>query len=52
MSGGVGLLVQCVGSLLRPGNPAVAAELEPFAPLSTEEMEDDFYYGDALFFHL
>lgn len=47
MSRGVRLLVQCVGDLLRPSNPAVAAELEHFATLSTEEMDDDFYYRDG-----
>lgn len=42
MSRGVRLLVQCVGDLLRPSNPAVAEELDHFANLSTE-MDNDFF---------
>lgn len=48
MSQGVRLLVQCVGDLLRPGNPKVAQELDQFSRLSSEMMEsDDFYYKEG-----
>lgn len=40
MSRGVRLLVQCVGDLLRPGNPSVAEELDQFSRMSAELMDD------------
>ena len=47
MSRGVRLLVQCVGDLLRSSNPAVADELDHFANLSANELDNDFYYKDG-----
>eukprot|EP00579_Thalassiosira_antarctica_P000342 CAMPEP_0201867790 /NCGR_PEP_ID=MMETSP0902-20130614/1909_1 /ASSEMBLY_ACC=CAM_ASM_000551 /TAXON_ID=420261 /ORGANISM="Thalassiosira antarctica, Strain CCMP982" /LENGTH=458 /DNA_ID=CAMNT_0048393019 /DNA_START=278 /DNA_END=1654 /DNA_ORIENTATION=+ len=47
MSRGVRLLVQCVGDLLRQGNPAVAEELDQFSRLSAELMDDDSYYKES-----
>lgn len=47
MSRGVRLLVQCVGDLLRSSNPAVADELDHFANLSADELDNDFYYKDG-----
>lgn len=47
MSKGVRLLVQCVGDLLRPGNPKVAEELDRFSLLSSSEMLED----DDMFYH-
>lgn len=48
MSNGVRLLVQCVGDLLRPSNPAVAEELDQFSRMGSEVMGDDFHYNDSI----
>lgn len=47
MSRGVRLLVQCVGDLLRPSDPAVAEELERFAQMSMGEGEENEGRGSA-----
>mmetsp|Transcript_20973 Transcript_20973/g.45472 ORF Transcript_20973/g.45472 Transcript_20973/m.45472 type:complete len:424 (-) Transcript_20973:163-1434(-) len=46
MTQGVRLLVQCVGDLMRPSNPTVAAELDKFSRMSAELTgdSDDFGY--------
>jgi len=46
MSRGVRLLVQCVGDLLRPSNPAVAEELDQFSRLSFD-VDGDKHNGGS-----
>lgn len=46
MSRGMRLLVQCVGDLLRPSNPAVADELDQFSRMSAELMGDECDKGE------